>query len=64
MTFLTNKNGKGCRDSLAAAVPGTQSDEIIAILVNVMCKSERRRVISEKNERDKSIPPFTYPNGG
>lgn len=43
-TFLTNKEGKGGRGTLAAAIPGTKSDEIIAILVNAMGKSVRRRV--------------------
>lgn len=43
-TFLTNKEGKGRRGTLAAAIPGTKSDEIIAILVNAMGKSVRRRV--------------------
>lgn len=43
-TFLTNKDGKGGRGTLAAAIPGTKSDEIISILVNAMGKSVRRRV--------------------
>lgn len=43
-TFLTNKEGKGGRGTLAAAIPGTKSDEIIAILVNAMGKAVRRRV--------------------
>lgn len=43
-TFLTNKEGKGGRGTLAAAIPGTKSDEIISILVNAMGKSVRRRV--------------------
>lgn len=43
-TFLTNKDGKGGRGTLAAAIPGTRSDEIISILVNAMGKSVRRRV--------------------
>ena len=112
-TFLTNKDGKGGRGTLAAAIPGTRSDEIISILVNAMGKSVRRRVkevtcdlspsmmliaaevfcnahvvndrfhvqrvyneavdeiridirrklISEENERDSTIPPVTYSNG-
>lgn len=43
-TFLTNKEGKGGKGTLAAAIPGTKSDEIISILVNAMGKSVRRRV--------------------
>ena len=43
-TFLTNKDGKGGRGTLAAAIPGTRSDEIIPILVNAMGKSVRLRV--------------------
>lgn len=112
-TFLTNKEGKGGRGTLAAAIPGTKSDEIISILVNAMGKAIRRRVkevtcdlsppmmliaaevfdnahvvndrfhvrqvyneavdeiridirrklITEENERDRSIPPLTYPDG-
>lgn len=43
-TFLTNKDGKGGKGTLAAAIPGTRSDDIISILVNAMGKSVRRRV--------------------
>lgn len=43
-TFLTNKDGHGGRGTLAAAIPGTKSDEIISILVGAMGKSVRRRV--------------------
>lgn len=43
-TFLTNKDGHGGRGTLAAAIPGTKSDEIISILINAMDKSVRRRV--------------------
>jgi transposase len=43
-TFLTNKDGKGGKGTLAAAIPGTKSDEIISILVSSMGKSVRRRV--------------------
>lgn len=43
-TFLTNKEGKGGKGTLAAAIPGTRSDDIISILVNAMGKSVRRRV--------------------
>ena len=43
-TFLTNKEGKGGNGTLAAAIPGTRSDEIISILVGAMGKSIRRRV--------------------
>jgi transposase len=43
-TFLTNKDGKGGKGTLAAAIPGTKSDEIISILVSAMGKSVRRRV--------------------
>ena len=43
-TFLTNKNGHGGRGTLAAAIPGTKSDEIISILTAAMSKSVRRRV--------------------
>ena len=43
-TFLTNKNGHGRRGTLAAAIPGTKSDEIISILIDAMGKSLRRKV--------------------
>lgn len=43
-TFLTNKDGHGGKGTLAAAVPGTKSDEIISILTAAMGKSVRRRV--------------------
>ncbi len=43
-TFLTNKEGKGSKGTLAAAIPGTKSDDIISILINAMGKSVRRRV--------------------
>lgn len=43
-TFLTNKEGKGGKGTLAAAIPGTRSNEIISILINAMGKSVRRRV--------------------
>lgn len=43
-TFLTNKEGHGGRGTLAAAIPGTKSDEIISILIGAMGKSVRRRV--------------------
>lgn len=43
-TFLTNKDGHGGRGTLAAAIPGTKSDEIISILVAAMGKSLRRKV--------------------
>ena len=43
-TFLTNKDGHGGRGTLAAAIPGTKSDEIISILVGAMGKSLRRKV--------------------
>ena len=43
-TFLTNKNGHGGRGTLAAAIPGTKSDDIISILTAAMGKSLRHRV--------------------
>ena len=43
-TFLTNKDGHGGRGTLAAAIPGTKSDEIIATLIAAMGKSLRRKV--------------------
>ena len=43
-TFLTNKDGHGGRGTLAAAVPGTKSDEIITTLIGAMGKSLRRKV--------------------
>lgn len=43
-TFLTNKDGHGGRGTLAAAIPGTKSDEIISILIGAMGKSLRRKV--------------------
>lgn len=44
-TFLTNKDGHGCKGTLAAAIPGTKSDEIISILTGAMGKSLRRKVL-------------------
>ncbi len=43
-TFLTNKGGHGGKGTLAAAIPGTKSDEIISILVAAMDRSTRRKV--------------------
>ena len=43
-TFLTNKDGYGGKGTLAAAIPGTKSDEIISILIGAMGKSVRRGV--------------------
>lgn len=43
-TFLTNKDGHGGKGTLAAAIPGTKSDDIISILINAMGKSVRRSV--------------------
>ena len=43
-TFLTNKGGHGGKDMLAAAIPGTKSEENISILTSAMGKSVRRRV--------------------
>lgn len=43
-TFLTNKDGHGGKGTLAAAIPGTKSDEIISILTGAMGKSLRRKV--------------------
>ena len=43
-TFLTNKDGHGGRGTLAAAIPGTKSDEIISTLIGAMGKSMRRKV--------------------
>ena len=38
-TFLTNKDGHGGRGTLAAAIPGTKSDEIISTLIGAMGKT-------------------------
>ena len=43
-TFLTSKDGHGGKGTLAAAIPGTKSDEIISILVAAMDRSTRRKV--------------------
>lgn len=43
-TFLTNKDGHGGKGTLAAAIPGTRSAEIISILIGAMGKSVRRKV--------------------
>lgn len=43
-TFLTNKDGHGGKGTLAAAIPGTKSCEIISTLRAAMGKSVRRRV--------------------
>lgn len=43
-TFLTNKEGHSGRGTLAAAVPGTKSDEIITTLIGAMGKTLRRKV--------------------
>ena len=42
--FLTNKDGHGGKGTLAAAMTGTKSDEIISILVAAMDRSTRRKV--------------------
>ena len=47
-TFLTNKDGHGSKGTLAAAIPGTKSDEIISILIGAMGKSIRRRVKEDR----------------
>ena len=44
-TFLTHKDGPGGKGTLAAAIPGTKSDEIISILTSAMGKSLRRKVV-------------------
>ncbi len=44
-TFLTNKDGHGGAGTLAAAIPGTKSEEIISILTAAMGKSLRRKVV-------------------
>lgn len=44
-TFLTNKDGHGGKGTLAAAIAGTKSDEIISILTSAMGKSLRRKVV-------------------
>lgn len=43
-TFLTNKEGHGGNGTLAAAIPGTKSEEIISVLINAMGKATRRKV--------------------
>lgn len=43
-TFLTNKDARCRRGTLAAAIPGTKSDEIISVLIGAMGKSLRRKV--------------------
>lgn len=43
-TFLTNKDGHGGPGTLAAAIPGTRSDDIISFLCAAMGKALRRRV--------------------
>lgn len=43
-TFLTNKDWRGGRGTVAAAIPGTKSVEIISILIGAMGKSLRRKV--------------------
>lgn len=43
-TFLTNKDGHGGRGTLAAAIPGTKSGEIISTLIGATGKSLRRKV--------------------
>ena len=43
-TFLTNKDGHGGSGTLAAAIPGTKSNDIISILNSAMGKSLRRKV--------------------
>ena len=43
-TFLTNKDGHGGRGTLAAAIPGTKSIEIISTLIGAMGKNLRRKV--------------------
>ena len=43
-TSLTNKDGHGGRGTLAAAIPGTKSNDIISMLLGAMGKSLRRKV--------------------
>ena len=43
-TFLINKDGHGGKGTLAPAIPGTKSEEVISILTSAMGKSVRRRV--------------------
>lgn len=43
-TFLTNKDGHGGKGTLAAAIPGTKSDDIISVLVSAMDRMTRRKV--------------------
>lgn len=43
ISYLTNKNGKDGKGTLAAAIPGSKNDEIISFLVSAMDKSMRRR---------------------
>ena len=43
-TFLTDKDGHGGKDTLAGAIPGTKSEDIISILFGAMGKSLRRKV--------------------
>lgn len=42
--FLTNKDGHGGKGTLAAAIPGTKSEEIISVLVSAMSRMDRRKV--------------------
>lgn len=43
-TFLTNKDGRGRKGTLAAALPGTNSNDIIYNLIGAMERSVRRGV--------------------
>ena len=54
-TFLTNKDGHGGKGTLAAAIPGTKSDEIISILTSAMGKSLRRKVVEVTSDLSPSM---------
>ena len=57
-TFLTNKDGHGGRGTLGAAIPGTKSDEIIAVLVGAMDKSLKRKVREVTCDLSPSLTTF------
>ena len=57
-TFLTNKDGHGGRGTLAAAIPGTKSNDIISILLGAMGKSLRGKLKEVTCDLSPSMMPI------
>lgn len=68
-TFLTNKDGHGGRGTLAAAFPGTKSDEIITTLIGAMGKtpeteSQRGDILKRRDHAPDTSPQQAHPDDG